>query len=158
VRGEQSIEISGSPERVYCVVSDLTRMGELSPECRKVEWLNGASKPTPGARFVGHNRGGPVTWSREGRVVTAEPGTEFSFTTEWRGHDSTVWTYRMTPTTSGTTVTECYEALWAPWWMHLVDTVTFRRSQLARHMSLTLYRLKKIVESMPDNESTPGDE
>ena len=82
VRGQQSIEISATPERVYGVVSDLTRMGELSPECRRVEWLDGATGPTPGARFVGHNRGGPVTWAREGRVVSAQQGTEFSFRTD----------------------------------------------------------------------------
>ena len=125
MRGEVSIEILAAPELVYAVVSDLTRMGEFSPECRTVEWLAGGG-PTPGARFVGHNRGGPIRWSREGRVVTAEPGKEFSFTTEWRGHDSTAWTYRMKPTPSGTTLAESYEALWAPWWIHAVDTVTFR--------------------------------
>jgi hypothetical protein len=158
MRGEQAIEISAAPEHVYEVVSDLTRMDEFSPECRRVEWLNGATGPAPGARFVGHNRGGPVTWSREGRVVTADQGTEFSFTTEWRGHDSTVWTYRMRPTAGGTTLTESYESLWAPWLMHVLDAVTLRHKQLARHMSQTLYRLKKMVESMPSaNETTPGD-
>jgi Polyketide cyclase / dehydrase and lipid transport len=148
VRGEVSIEIFAAPELVYAVVSDLTRMGEFSPECRKVEWLGGAG-PTPGARFVGHNRGGPISWSREGRVITAEPGKEFSFTTEWRGHDSTLWTYRMKPTSGGTTLTESYEALWAPWWMHAVDTVTFRSKQLTQHMTKTLHRLKKLIESVP---------
>jgi hypothetical protein len=155
VRGQQSLEISTTAKRVYGVVSELTRMGELSPECRRVEWLDGATRPTRGARSVGHNRGGPVTWSREGRVVATEPGTEFSFTTEWRGHDSTAWTYRMALTTSGTTVTEFYDAIWPPWWRHVLDAVTFRHTQLARHMSVALDRLKKIVESTPANESTP---
>jgi hypothetical protein len=148
VRGEVSIEIFAAPEKVYAVISDLTRMGEFSPECRKVEWLNGAG-PTPGARFVGHNRGGPINWSREGRVNTAEPGVEFSFTTEWRGHDSTAWTYRMKPTAGGTSLIESYEALWAPWWMHAVDAVTFRSRQLTQHMTRTLHQLKKLIESAP---------
>ena len=82
-------------------------------------------------------------------MITAEPGVEFSFTTEWRGHDSTVWTYRMKPTADGTTLTESYVALWSPWWMHAVDTVTFRSRQLTRHMTKTLYRLKKLIESLP---------
>jgi Polyketide cyclase / dehydrase and lipid transport len=148
VQGDVSIEILAAPELVYSVVSDLTRMGEFSPECRKVEWLSGGG-PTPGARFVGHNRGGPIRWSREGRVVTAEPGKEFSFTTEWRGHDSTAWTYRMKPTAVGTSLTESYEALWAPWWMHAVDAMTFRSKQLTQHMTKTLYRLKELIESVP---------
>jgi len=37
MRGEQTIEISATPERVYGVISDLTRMGEFSPECHSVE-------------------------------------------------------------------------------------------------------------------------
>ena len=99
MRGQQSIEISATPEHVYGVVSDLTRMGELSPECRRVEWLNGATGPTPGARFVGHDRGGPVTWSREGRVVAAKQGTEFCVRgPNGAANNSTTWTYRMTPT------------------------------------------------------------
>jgi Polyketide cyclase / dehydrase and lipid transport len=156
VRGEVSIEIFAAPELVYAAVSDLTRMGEFSPECRQVEWLSGGA-PTPGARFVGHNRGGPIRWSREGRVDTAEPGKEFSFTTEWRGHDSTAWTYRMKPTSNGTILTESYEALWAPWWMHAVDTVTFRSKQLTQHMTRTLHRLKKFIESgQPGNGVNAG--
>ena len=64
----------------------------------------------------------------------------------------------MSPTAGGTTLTESYEALWAPWWMHVLDAVTFRHKQLARHMSQTLYRLKKTVEAMPsENEITSGD-
>lgn len=154
MRGEQFIEISASPERVYAVVSDLTRMGEFSPECSGVEWVNGSSGPTPGARFVGHNRGGPVSWSREGRVLSAEPGVEFSFTTEWRGHDSTVWTYRLRPTAGGTALTESYELRWAPWWMRALDVVTFRNKQLARQMARTLDRLKREAESMRSVDET----
>lgn len=155
MRGERFIEISATPENVYKVVSDLTRMGEFSPECHSVKWLDGATGPSPGARFVGHNRGGPVSWSREGRVVTAQPGREFSFMTDWRGHDSTLWTYRLEPTAGGSTLTESYETYWAPWWMHAVDAVTFRRRQLQKHMIRTLKRIKRNVESMPSTRREP---
>jgi uncharacterized protein YndB with AHSA1/START domain len=149
MRGGRSIEIAAPPQRVYAAISDLRRMGEFSPECRTVEWLDGATGPAPGARFVGHNRGGPVTWSRGGRIVCAEPGREFSFITEEGGRDSTLWTYRLRPAGSGTSVTESYEVRWIPWWMHVVDAVTFRRQQLARNMGKTLARLKTYVESRP---------
>lgn len=59
MRGERSIEIDATPQQVYDAVSDLTRMGEFSPECRRVEWLDGAAGPRPGAQFAGHNQGGP---------------------------------------------------------------------------------------------------
>ncbi len=148
MRGERSIKVAASPDHVYAVVSDMTRMGEFSPECHRVEWLEGASGPACGARFIGHNRGGPISWSREGRVVTAEPGVVFAFVTEWRGHDSTRWTYRLDATKDGTTLTESYELLWAPWWMRAVDHVTFRRRQLDKAMSQTLSRIKQRVESL----------
>jgi polyketide cyclase/dehydrase/lipid transport protein len=149
MRGERTIEIAAAPEQVYAVVSDLTRMGEFSPECCRVEWLDGAAGPTPGARFVGENRGGPVTWSRHGRIVRAEAGLEFSFVTEEGGRDSTLWTYRLRPAGHGTSVTESYEVHWIPGWMRVVDVITFRRQQLARNMATTLARLKTCIEAQP---------
>ena len=85
------------PERIYDLVSDLPRMGEWSPECERVEWTAAATSAAVGARFVGHNRGGPfrlMHWSRRGRVLAADPGREFAFVTEEGGRESTVWRYR----------------------------------------------------------------
>jgi hypothetical protein len=124
-------------------------MGEFSPECRSVEWLGGATGPAPGARFVGHNRSGPMRWSRRGTVVSAKAGREFSFVTEEAGREGTLWTYRLAPAGAGTSVTESYEVRWIPWWMHIVDAITFRRRQLTRNMATTLERLKARIESQP---------
>lgn len=147
MRGECSIEIDATPQQVYDAVSDLTRMGEFSPECRRVEWLDGAAGPRPGARFVGHNQGGPLAWSRRGRVISAEAAREFSFVTEEGGREGTLWTYRLSPAGRGTLVSESYEVHWIPWWMHVADVITFRRQQLARNMAKTLARLKAHVEA-----------
>ena len=57
---EVTIDVSAPPERVYGLISDITRMGEWSPECRRCEWIDGATGPAVGARFRGHNRLGPV--------------------------------------------------------------------------------------------------
>jgi branched-chain amino acid transport system permease protein len=38
-----SIHISMPPEAVYRLVSDVTRMGEWSPECRRCEWVGAAA-------------------------------------------------------------------------------------------------------------------
>ena len=149
MRGERTVEIAAPPERVYVVVSDLSRMGEFSPECHSVEWLGGATGPAPGARFLGRNRGGPVKWSRRGRVISAEAGREFSFMTEEGGRDSTLWTYQLRPAGSGTALTESYEVHWVPWWLRVADVLTFRRKQLARNIGKTLARLKDCLESQP---------
>ena len=79
------VVIHATPQSIYDLIVDLPRMGEWSPECERVEWAGGATGPAAGARFVGHNRGGPFKrfrWSRHGRVLTADPGREFAFVTE----------------------------------------------------------------------------
>lgn len=147
MRGEQTTEIAAAPDAVYALVSDLTRVGEFSRECQQVEWLGGAAGPAAGARFAGHNRNVPIRWSRQGRVVSATLGHQFSFVTEERGRDSTLWTYQLRASAGGTTVTESYQVRWIPWWMHAVDAVTFRRRELLRNMAKTLARLKVAAES-----------
>src|SRR5436309_1985613 len=49
----RSIDIDAPAERVYDLVADLSRMGEWSPECRRVEWLDGATSPAaPGIGVI----------------------------------------------------------------------------------------------------------
>ncbi len=43
-----SREISASPEQLYSMVSDVTRMGEWSPENEGGEWLGGGTTAQPG--------------------------------------------------------------------------------------------------------------
>lgn len=106
-----SIEIASSPERVYALVSDITRMGEWSPECVSCSWVTGADGPALGARFKASNRGarGPA-WSNTPTVVAADPGREFAFNRNGLGIGSYTWRYVMQPTATGTLLTESYEA------------------------------------------------
>src|SRR5215213_9637584 len=55
---EVSRDIKASPMAVWSAVSDVTRMGEWSPECHTCAWAEDATGPAVGARFVGHNRNG----------------------------------------------------------------------------------------------------
>ena len=110
-------------------------MGEWSPECRQVEWLDGSDGPTVGATFIGHNKGGPgglMKWSRRGRVLTADPGREFAFVTEEGGRESTEWRYHLEPLEGGTRVTESYTVHWIPTWARIVDVPTNRVRELRR--------------------------
>ena len=147
----QQIVIHTSPELVYGLVSDLPRMGEWSPECERVEWVDGATVAAEGARFVGHNRGGPfrlIRWSRHGRVLAADPGREFAFVTEEGGCESTVWRYRFEPDDGGTRVTESYEVRWIPAWARMVDIPANRHRELREAMGCTLGRLKTAAEAL----------
>jgi hypothetical protein len=148
----QSIVIEAPPQRIYKLVADLPRMGDWSPECRQVEWLDGSTEPAEGATFIGHNQGGPLglmKWSRRGRVLTADPGREFAFVTEESGRQSTEWRYRLEPMDGGTRVAESYTVWWIPTWARVVDVPTNRARELREAMRHTLERLKVAAEMTP---------
>lgn len=145
-----SIVIEAPAGQIYPLVADLSRMGEWSPECRQVEWLQGSTGPAVGARFIGHNKGGPaglMKWSRQGRVLRAEPAREFAFATEEGGKEGVEWRYRFEPVDGGTRVTESYEVHWIPTWARILDIPTNRAGELRRHMRQTLEELKHVAET-----------
>jgi len=74
-----SITIDRPTEDVYAIVSDVTRIGELSPVCRSGAWDDPTQAGKAGAWFTGHNAIGEFTWDTRCKVVAAEPGREFTF-------------------------------------------------------------------------------
>ena len=50
-----SIDIAANPEAVYGILTDLSRISEISPECYKSEWEDGSTEPVVGAKFRGYN-------------------------------------------------------------------------------------------------------
>ena len=148
----RSVVIEAPAARIYALVADLPCMGDWSPECRRVEWLEGSTGPAEGATFVGHNQGGPrglMKWSRRGRVLTADPGREFAFVTEEGGRESTEWRYRLEPVEGGTRVTESYAVRWIPTWARIVDVPTNRARELREDMQHTLEQLRGAAEATP---------
>ncbi|MEU4425199.1 hemerythrin domain-containing protein [Actinoplanes sp. NPDC024001] len=103
--------INADPATLYGLVSDVTRHGEWSPECRGARWIDGATGPEPGARFLGRNRWGLLAWSRTCEVEEAVPGERFAFRTVpgRLAADSTRWAYTFEEVPGGTRVTESYE-------------------------------------------------
>ena len=153
----ESVLVDAPAERIYDLVADMPRMGEWSPECRRVDWTDDSAGPVPNAKFVGHNRGGPMglmKWSRRGRVLTADRGREFAFVTEEGGREGTVWRYRFEPAADGTRVTESYTVEWIPTWARIVDVPTNRHRELVESMRHTLQQLKTAAET----KITAGDE
>lgn len=87
-----SVTIAASPAEVYDLVSDVTRTGEWSVQCRRAEW--DSDDRGDGATFTGHNCRGEREWSTVSEVTAARPGEEFS----WRVTSSgTRWGFRMEP-------------------------------------------------------------
>src|SRR3954470_8051401 len=102
-----TVDINATPERVYELVSDITRMGEWSPECVRCTWTKGATGPVVGARFKAVNKGGRgPAWCNPPVVRVADPAREFTFTRSGPGIGSYTWRSVLEPTATGTRVTE----------------------------------------------------
>jgi hypothetical protein len=145
-----TVHIAAPPERIWNLVSDVTRIGRYSPETFEAEWLDGATGPAVGARFRGHvkrNGKGPTYWTTC-TVVASEPGREFGFAVGPADRPLNTWRYRMEPAGDGTDVTESFA---------LADMVGTRvywavlgwaRGRTNRNgMRTTLERIKAEVET-----------
>lgn len=144
-----TLRIAAPPERIYEIVSDITRMGELSPECTGGRWL-GSSGPSAGARFLGTNKRGWVRWATTNRVVTADPGREFTFDTKQSG---TRWSFTMAPDGDGTLVTQRR----SPWRSRplvaklasklVLGGLDEHEDEMRQGIQATLDRLKAVAEA-----------
>lgn len=106
---EVSRDIKADPEKVWAAISDITRMGEWSPECHTCTWNEGFDGPVVGARFTGHNRNGEFEWTTEAEVTASEPGRAFAFDGVFGDLRFAKWGYVIEPTAEGCRVTETWE-------------------------------------------------
>jgi uncharacterized protein YndB with AHSA1/START domain len=144
-----TIHMAAPPEKIWALVSDVTRIGEYSPETFDGEWLDGATGPAVGARFRGHvkrNGKGPIYWTTC-RVLVSEPGREFTFGVGTGDEPLSTWGYKLTPAGDGTDVTESF-ALAPTWWLRLYwKLFGWTRGRTNRDgMRTTLERIKAEVE------------
>ncbi len=54
LHGEVSLHVDAPVEEVWALVSDVTRIGEFSPETFEARWTRGSTGPEVGASFKGH--------------------------------------------------------------------------------------------------------
>jgi hypothetical protein len=147
--------MAATPERIWDLVSDVTKIGRYSPETFEAEWLDGATGPAVGARFRGHvkrNGKGPTYWS-SCTVTECEPGRVFAFGVGTKGRVLNTWRYELAPAgdgTGGTDVTESFELsptlglrlYWA--------ALGWARGRTNRNgMRTTLERIRAEVEAAP---------
>ena len=145
-----SEEIVAPAEHVWAMVSDVTRMGEWSPETEGGVWLKGATEATPGARFRGTNRNGNKQWKTSATVIHAEPGRAFAFRVSAGGFKVAEWEYSFEPTSDGCRVTETWidrRGVVTRTLGKQVTGVADRASHNRRSMEQTLGRLKTAAES-----------
>ena len=85
--------INAPAERVWSLISDVTRMGEWSPETTSCAWLKGATTAAVGARFKGINQNGKKKWSTTCKVSQCEPGKSFAFLVDVGAIKVAGWAY-----------------------------------------------------------------
>jgi hypothetical protein len=146
----ESVVVARSPEEIYDMVSDVTRMGEWSPVCTGCWWDDGDG-PREGAWFTGRNELPERTWETRSQVVAADRGREFAWCV---GGSWVRWGYTFTPVDGGTRITESWEFLpegiirFHNRFGDDAEAQIADRTAAARHgIPLTLNAIKKAAES-----------
>jgi uncharacterized protein YndB with AHSA1/START domain len=146
---EVSLHIDAPADRVWALVSDVTRIGEFSPETFEARWTRGSRGPEVGASFKGHvkrNGVGPTYWS-PCQVTACVPNEVFEFAVGTDDVTLNNWGYRLEPDGKGTKVTE-YFRIEPSLPMRLYWTVlgSLRGRTNERGMRTTLERMKAVIE------------
>jgi uncharacterized protein YndB with AHSA1/START domain len=147
---EVSVHIDAAPEKVWDLVSDVTRIGEFSPETFEARWTRGSTGPEVGASFKGHvkrNGVGPTYWS-PCQVTKCVPNEVFEFAVGTDDTSFTNWGYRLEADGGGTEVTE-YFRLEPAFYMRVYWTLLghLRGRTNERGMRTTLERMKAVLEA-----------
>ncbi len=120
------VTVNAPVDAVWRVVSDVTRTGEWSHECRTVDWVGEATGPAVGVRFRGGNRALWWRWTRSNEITELEPGRLIAWRTipTRRFPDSTEWRVGLEPVETGTRIVQTYDVVKCPgWWEWLMARV-----------------------------------
>jgi uncharacterized protein YndB with AHSA1/START domain len=160
--GEVTVRIDAPVAEVWALVSDVTRIGEFSPETFEAKWTQGSTGPEVGATFAGHvkrNGVGPTYWAAC-RVTRCVENEVFEFGVGLQGTTINNWGYRLAPAGAGgadgadgadgasTDVTEYFRlettVLNRLYWL-LLGRLRGRTNE--RGMRTTLERMKAVLEA-----------
>ena len=145
---QSSIDIDAPPAAVWAVVSDLRRMGEWSPQCKKMIVFGGDVKK--GSRTLNLNAAGKMYWPTTARVIDFDPNKKLAFRVTT---NRTIWSYELEETETGTRLTESRRA---PDGIAPVPNLAVKKvmggvsdfeAALERGIKKTLTRIKSEVEA-----------
>ena len=98
------IDIDAPVSRVWSLVSDLSRMPQWSPQCRMMKLLGPLR---PGTRTLYLNRRNMLFWPTTSTITEVLPERKLAFRIPL---NTSVWTYELEPTASGTRLVETRHA------------------------------------------------
>lgn len=152
MRAAVTLHINAPPDTVWTLVSDITKMGDYSPEVVEAEWIGDATGPRVGAHYRGHvrrNENWPVLYWTTCLVTECVPGEVFEFAVMMGDRPVNTWRYEFRASEGGgTDVTESFDlgdTLLAKIWKPLGGFTRERRNR--RDMLRTLERVKTVAEA-----------
>lgn len=160
-RGQVDADVPATPEQVWAVLTDVTRIGEWSHECRTAQWLDGADRAAVGARFRGSNKVRFSRWSKKCTITDLQPARRFVYETsvDMMG-GPTEWTFTLEPTEIGCHVMQSFKIDNLPraaeWMIAKMIPEHVERSQALR---ADLERLGVLAAKSPvagDADDTPN--
>ena len=101
---QAEIEINAPVSTVWSLVSDLSRMPQWSPQCRVMKLLGPLR---PGTRTLNLNRHNLLFWPTTSVITEVLPERKLAFRIPI---NTTVWTYELEPTATGTRLVETRHA------------------------------------------------
>ncbi len=144
-----SRDIAATPDAVYAAITDITRMGEWSPENQGGVWHEGYAQAEVGATFTASNRNGDKEWQVDSVVTELVPNERFFFDCQVRDFVFSKWGYTIEATDGGCRVTEHWQDL-RPEEMRTQVSPTSGVGDRVSHnragMEATLERLAAAVE------------
>jgi uncharacterized membrane protein len=154
---EVRIRIDAPPHRVWRLVSEVELMPSISQELQSVEWLDGATGPTVGARFVGRSKHAALgEWATTSEVIECEPERSLAWAVGDPDNPTAIWRFRLEPNDGGTELSQ---------WMQMgparsglsvaIDRmpekeqkiVFVRMREFEQNMTVTLEHIKRLAES-----------
>jgi uncharacterized protein YndB with AHSA1/START domain len=142
--------IAAPADHVWAMISDVTRMGEWSPENTGGVWRKGATGPQVGASFKGTNKNGKKNWSTVCTVTAADPGRRFAFDVHAVVFPIARWSYELEPNEAGCTVTEATtdrRSSLMKWLGNKISGVADRAASNRAGMETTLERIAAAAEA-----------
>lgn len=101
---QAQVDIKAPASKVWALVSDLRRMPQWSPQCRRMQPLGPIRQ---GTRTLNVNRRKRLFWLTTCTVTEVIPDQKLAFRVNTNG---TIWSYELQPIPEGTRVTESRHA------------------------------------------------
>lgn len=149
--------IDASPGRIWEIVSDIHLLPPLSSELQSVEWQDGATGPSVGARFIGHNKHDAMgEWQTTSIVTECEAPRVFTWAVSDPDTPTAVWRFTLEPKGEGTVLRQWVQmgpgrsglSIAIERWPEKEEKIVFvRLKEYEAGMTANLAHVKAVAES-----------